>query len=806
MKDFHRNSSDLSPHEASSFRSGLDSIPEKWFVAGYAAALLIALLIIFRDFVFSDKMFLAYDVLQYGLWQRTLLRDFLVAYHTIPLWNPYILCGLPFVESIHGGIFYPLSFIDYLGYLPRMIGFNFLFHFWLAGIFAYFAGRQFKLSRLSAAVVGVAYAFSPLVLSWVGPGHEGKIYCATFFPLLLVFLDRVFERSGYFAGLMLGIVYGVIILTPHLQIAYYLAWYIAGYTIYKSIGMYRRKENVKAISGRVGKVAGAVVLALLLSAIQWLPSSKYIVSYSPRSVEERGVEFAGKFSNHLEELVSLAIPDFCGIDQLPYNRSYWGRNPFRDNSESAGAVTCFLALLAILFCGWRQKLWWIASTSVVIIYALGTTTPLFGPFVSVIPLLESMRAPSTGMFIAIFGIAMLAGLGVERILETIKEGKLPRGFGILLLVVPAVTLTLAVSVSVFGMRFITGYAKVLYPSLLEAKNSQWLDHAVQNLPFLQTGLWVAVACLAAVSALIFAVRKLQLQTQILTLFILLILISNGIFVQRCMNLGDPKPIFEANTVSSFLAANCGNYRALPLNISSNQVKIGFTSIPTEVGFHSRGLVWFYQLIGGSGCPYYKDARLFNLTGTKYIVGAPGGQAALAELGIPADTVNIIGQHTIYENKAVFPRVFLVDRYMVGPSLKAIQDEVLFGTTDLRHKAILEERGVLPILPANDSSANASISYYSPDSVEIAVQCRSPQLLILTDNWYPSWKAKVDGVESKIYRAYGSFRAVEIPANSRKVVFTYHSPIFELGKYLSILGLLIVFGAVGYGGWRRWGGK
>jgi hypothetical protein len=781
----------------------LESMRERWFVASYAGLLLAALLIVYRNFVFSGLMFLSYDVVQYGMWQATLLRDFLVSAHTIPLWNPYILCGLPYVESIHGGIFYPLSYLDYLGYLPRMIGFNFLFHFWLAGLFAYFAARQFKLSRISAAVVGVAYAFSPLVLSWIGPGHEGKIYCATFFPLLMLFLDQMFERDGYLPILLTGLVYGIIIVTPHLQVAYYIAWCIGGFTLYQSILLWRDRTGLPAILKRVGKVAAAVGLALLLSAVQWLPSSNYIVKYSPRSVEERGATFAANFSMHVEEVVALAVPDFCGIDELPYARTYWGRNSFRDNSESPGGIVLFLAIIGAVLAGWRRKGFWLISVLIILIYALGATTPLFSLLVAVIPLLDSMRAPTTAMFMAIFGIAMLAGLGVDQILERTNEGVpgLSRTAKRLLIAAPLVSVIVAIACSILGGRLFTLYAKTLYPALLEAGNLKW-GYAQTNLPHLLTGLWVVAAGVALVCALVLWVQRTPANRAALLGLVPLILIANGMFVQRGMLLGDPKPLYEQNAISRYLVSHCKQDRAMPLNISVNEVKIGFQGIPSQVGFHSRGLLWFYQMIGGPGAPYYKDPRLFNLAGVRYIVGAVGRQSVLVELQIPVDTILVEGDHVLYENKAAFPRTFLVDRYMVAPNFAAIMEEVRFGRTDLRHKAILEERGTLPILPANDLTADAAISYYSPDSVEVAVRTSTPQLLILTDNWHPSWHAYVDGVESTIHRAYGCFRAVELPGGSRKVAFVYRSPLFTIGKYLSLLGLVMLGGGIGMIGWRR----
>lgn len=795
----------MKPPEQIRRGSGHDALAEGWFLSAYGFALLLALVLIFAQFVFSNKLMLGYDILSFGLWQRDLLKSFLTVYHTIPLWNPYILCGLPYVEAIHGGVFYPLSYLDFLGYVPRMIGFNFLVHFWLAGIFAYLAARQFKLSRVSAVTVGAAYALSPLVLSWIGPGHDGKIYCAAYFPLVMLYLDRIFERKGFTPVILLGIVFGIIILTPHLQMAYYIAWCIAGFTIYKSLEQLREKAERWPVLKRIGKVGLAVALGLAISAVQWLPSSKYIVESSPRSLEQRGYQFAEGFSLHLEELIAVALPDFCGIDHLPSDRTYWGHNPFRDNSDSAGPITIMLAAIGLACTRWRQKFWWLISAAIAIIYSLGATTPLFRPIVAVVPLLDSMRAPATSMFIALFSLAMLAGYG----LQSIRDGqwqareRLARILRFFLWGLPILALVAALIATVAGESLLHLYARIFYPSLLvpPLNESQW-PHALKNLPWLQMGLWLAALFTAATSWVIFAVRKRSQTSRLLFVPALLIVLANGIFLQRCLALEESIAKYDPSPVSAYLAQHAGNDRALLAGSEQNLARIGWYPVQSEVGYHSRPLLSYYQLIGGQGCPNFRDGRLIDLTGTKYIVGLSHG--APPDLGTdePLATEAVFGGFAVFANPGAFPRTFMVDRYKVGPNLKAIDDEVLSGKTDLLHQAILEEKTTLPILPAQDSSAQAQIVFYSPDSVEISVTCKSNQLLILTDNYYENWHAYVDGVEHRIYRAYGSFRAVEIPAKSTRVVFRYHSGLFQTGKSLSFAGLFVVACYFAYTGMER----
>jgi len=65
----------------------------------------------------------------------------------------------------------------------------------------------------------------------------------------------------------------------------------------------------------------------------------------------------------------------------------------------------------------------------------------------------------------------------------------------------------------------------------------------------------------------------------------------------------------------------------------------------------------------------------------------------------------------------------------------------------------------------------------------------PKLLFLSDNFYPGWKAKVDGDETEILRADYTFRAVPLAPGEHTVRFYYDSNIFNLAVLITVLGLI-----------------
>ncbi|KPK78674.1 MAG: hypothetical protein AMJ89_00795, partial [candidate division Zixibacteria bacterium SM23_73] len=87
--------------------------------------------------------------------------------------------------------------------------------------------------------------------------------------------------------------------------------------------------------------------------------------------------------------------------------------------------------------------------------------------------------------------------------------------------------------------------------------------------------------------------------------------------------------------------------------------------------------------------------------------------------------------------------------------------------------------------------------YENDSVLIGLNCTQNHILVITDNYYESWHAYVDGQPAKQLRAYGSFRAVAFPAGAQKVLFKYRSQRYITGRWVTWLTSLYLFIILGF---------
>jgi uncharacterized membrane protein YfhO len=102
---------------------------------------------------------------------------------------------------------------------------------------------------------------------------------------------------------------------------------------------------------------------------------------------------------------------------------------------------------------------------------------------------------------------------------------------------------------------------------------------------------------------------------------------------------------------------------------------------------------------------------------------------------------------------------------------------------------LEEEHTLR--PQSAKLATVEIKEYLANEVLLTTKTDVPQLLFLSDTFYPGWQALIDGQPTKIYRADYTFRAVAVPAGEHQVLFRYQPASLAWGVKISLISLLLL---------------
>lgn len=760
------------------------------------AVLFLVILALFHVFVFSDKMLYGSDTIQAGIFFRSFYVDYMHEHGSVPVWNPYQFCGIPYIDGFHGDTFYPFSILKFFINIYRALGWNLLLHVFLAGITMFACARVFKRSQMASALAAVAYMFAAYFVSQVAPGHDGKMFVTSLFPLTIMLIELAFDRRPLLYFSLLGLVIGIIILTPHPQMAYYTLWACAFYFVFKLVSRYVERKSVPSLITPSALFVLAVVIGLAISAIHFYPGYKYVTNYSPRSDEKRGMDWAKSWSLHWEEAASLVVPEFCGVSNEEGN-SYWGKNGFKDNSEYAGAVPLLIALVAIIMVRSR-KTWFFGGLALfALVYGLSGNTPFFYLFYYIIPNVKSTRAWSMIMFLFSFSVALLAAYGLDFIIEQSRRLKdhRRRAFGVAVFGLPGLVLLGALFFSAAPEAAIGLYSSIFYGTM-PAQKSMILN---QHLPAIAAGFWKTFLFITIPAVVIWLYSRRKLPAAALWVVIALALIDAYRFDVKFIRTFDQRQFTEPNPLVGYFKSVPGKFRVLDMSgpyLPYNYLPM--FGIEELTSYHGNQPRWFNALLGGIGSRHLLNLNLMAITNTRYLLVSPVSQIGadrLASSGFPE--VSRWQNLQVFQNPYALDRAYIVHDWVVDATESNIDQMVLMTSFNPRTTvALFEDPGIVPTTDSTVAAADrATIETYENDYISITTSSRADGILVLGDNWYPAWKAFLDGAEVPVLRANGAFRGVVLPAGEHTVEFRYISRDHWIGRLLTSLGLLAVVGVV-----------
>ncbi len=196
----------------------------------------------------------------------------------LPLWNPYLFGGLPFLAAgQHSGL-YPFTWLHYVLPNASAYGWFAVTQLWLAGLGAYLFLRVLGLRRPAAVIGGVAYELCGfLTLSVVFPMI---VAVAAWLPVLLASLELIVQRRPFrgrpatIPWMALGaVVVGLQVLAGHVEILYYSLMTAAGYAAWRLPVLKFGRDALPwgAFVRRAGALLAVPILGMALGAVQFLP-------------------------------------------------------------------------------------------------------------------------------------------------------------------------------------------------------------------------------------------------------------------------------------------------------------------------------------------------------------------------------------------------------------------------------------------------------------------------------------------------------------------------------------------------------
>lgn len=413
-----------------------DRRSERRVTALALAGLAVWALLLFGPLVLTNRVLASGDVFTYFTPYRDFAAQALRSGH-LPLWNPYLFMGAPFLANSQAAVFYPLHWpLAWLS-TSRALVWSIVLHIWLAGALTCgWLRHGLRLRPLAAWLGGAVVVGSGFLGGHVGQINQLNAYA--WFPALLWALSRArrtpsFDRAA--ALQLLIVIAGVSalqLLAGHTQ-----AWYISvvGGGLY-ALAQWAQEQRQRAAPASAGRrtwpgppggwrswaLAGAMTggwpllilgLGLIgglgLAAAQVWPTLE-LSALSPRA---DGLSY--------REAVSFSLkPQWLPWSLLP---AFGQDLAVRFDSAAFAEFTAYVGLSGLALAAWgvRQALrqhWPLLALGLFgLALALGAFNPLYYLAYRLIPGWDLFRAPARWLLLYTVGMAGLAAVGVDRLLE-----------------------------------------------------------------------------------------------------------------------------------------------------------------------------------------------------------------------------------------------------------------------------------------------------------------------------------------------------------------------------------------------------
>jgi hypothetical protein len=489
-----------------------------------------------------------------------------------------------------------------------------------------------------------------------------------------------------------------------------------------------------------------------------------------------------------EELLNVLWPTFSGMLE-----NYWGRNFFKLHSEYLGVVPLILATLGLGSAPRRRLVWFaVFLIAYATLFALGGHTPFYRIPYHLLPGIKLTRAPSMIFFLASFGVAVLAAFGAERLSQTLARMRLRALVWWLGILAAASLLALA------------GGWKGVMLSLVPAGRASLVENNYSVFAWDSVRIVIFAAALGA-SVLLFKRQRLKPQSWTLIAG-LLVLFDLWSVERRHIRFGPrAEELFAADQVVSAIRPDSGIYRVLPIPTAYSQDNYFMThGIRTVLGYQGTELHRYDELLGGKNIwRNIGNPNVWKLLAVRYVVlDQPVNFPGLEPVGSGGE--GVAAPLATYEGH----RVYLY-RYrdaqpyarIVSQALKVPDEQALGALLDTRF-----DPSRLLLVPPDAPSGVQNLSALPP-AVEIAVTAeqlaegryrfelpepaREPGYLFVSENWYPAWRAAVDGAPAPVLRAQFALMAVPLSRGSRVVELEFRSDTYRTGRMVSLGALLVV---------------
>lgn len=690
----------------------------------------------------------------------------------LPLWNPYNGAGMPLMATMHT-LLAPLNILFLVLSGPLAWSIYVIIQPFLMAVSLYLYSRRIGISKIASVFSSILIMLSGFVI--IRSIYGEFLYIFTCLPLLLLIIEEYRGNNKTKKILFFPPLIAFCFLSGLPQMTLYV---LAVTFLY---GIYRLKL-------RFLPFVFLTVLGIFLSAIQLLPTAELFLN-SNMSASSSSFIFNNFLLSPLK-LITILIPNYFGS---PSTYNYYGVADYIETIAYIGTIPVFFALYSLL--NNKKKSFVLFFGGLAILTILSTINWPGSKILFSLPIpLISTGAPTRIFSITTFSLAILAGFGFDYWLSQKKLEKKTIKFSVLF--AGGLILTLA---AVFAFYF-------LHPSCNLGPEKTCLTVSLRN-----SVLELFIFLLGFFTYIFYLIFQKKNYVKKLAPFLIIIFVSAiGLYnAYKFLPFSPVNTFYPKDRLISYLKnhtdgrffglgqANIRTDLATYLKIYDPQYydPLYNKRYGELVGFGNTGKI-DYNLPRSdveitdeatlSGLMNFRRERLFDLLSVKYLIyNKP-------------ERNNIKPQNTIWESEnwyvvdnSSLPMAYAVENYTLSSGKQQILNALFNPSFNPAVNVVLEEKPDFKKTGFGMGlNQKINIIQDNGNNLSIETSTNKDSLLVLTDNYYPGWKAFIDGQETKIYRANYTFRAIVLPKGNHMIEFIYSPESLKIGIYVSLISALL----------------
>ncbi len=712
----------------------------------------------------------------------------------LPLWNPLLGMGAPLVANYQSALFYPpywLYFLMYaLGGIVWMAWGQSLIvvgHLILAGMGMAALTRRLGMSRLAQTISGLAFSLSGYLVAraWFASINAAVAWL----PWVMLFAYDLAKDRNWRVGSKLGLVIGMQLLAGHAQTSWYTLVLAGVWSAFWGWRFHEDRNTQKRLRHTalsIARLGFAILLGIGIAAVQLLPTAVYLMQSQRAGAVD--IDFALNYSFWPWRLVGLLAP---GIFGSPVSGDYWGYGNFWEDAVYLGVLPFLLAVGALISKLWKKDLengqasletfniqrstldlFLFGIVFISFLLSFGKNTPIYPWLYDHIPTFDMFQAPTRISIWAVFGLALLAAIGVDQWrkpegralywtrLGTAGAFAVSLGAGLAFLGMGEVSPTFIRATALAGF-WALGAGMLTLTKPADESSSRWAL------------LWSWVVIVWVAADLLIAGWGLNpgIDLEFYAQPVVVKSIDEGrlylsneheetLKYERFLRFDTFDPGEDWNDLHAVILPNLNVVAGIP---SANNFD------PFVPG---RYAIWMHsiELVDEA-----TKERMLDLMGV-----------TLLEV---LDDSRGVGVH--FEPREAPRRLRWVPCAISAASEHDAWEQTLFGSLDFGNYVIIEGAQTTPAADCASAQGQVHLEEDGPNRLIITVESDVAGWVVLSDVWYPGWRTYIDGEAIQILRANYLFRAIKVHPGIHQLSIEYRPLEFSVGVLISVVTLCIL---------------